>query len=422
MGAPSHRASIAVESSPALPRIALRGYYVAFFLYVSLAAVSHSTLIELPLYSTIEPVVQLVILLLMALKLLTQVYDAKRLVVTVLLLGFALVVWRTSAEGLFFWLSLFALSSQGVHFDSLAKTALYATVTSIALVVLMYSLGYIEGVVISRGDGTARWSLGFNHPNILALYLLRITILLAVIQWNQSPVAATVFTLFFAPAVSMICDSRTSVAMMIAAVVIAWAIDLFRRFGKNEKWKTIFCIATLLTLACAAICSLAIMVIYDPSIPGMESLSDALSGRPYYANLYYEEHTPGLLGYGYPDGPMFFTGYYEKNFLVDNSYCSMFLRWGILASILVLLGCALVVLRAARERYWSAFIYGLLIFGIYGLTETYFLAIDSNIFLVFLGTLIHKGGFSAFDGGLPATEEGVFMPYQVLCKHLKVDA
>lgn len=363
--------------------LSLYFFYVAFVLYFLFVWASRINFdASLPM-SAIKSVLRLAIVILLFGRYLFVNLNWKGYVLTAALAIGGLLTWRISGEGWLFWLVLFVITAQGVDYHRLA---LISAIQSFVLLIVVPSFCLV-GIIGDRKiyhDTFTRSSLGFMHPNNFGLLILVFSVSLTVLFLKSKVWLPASLTMILAVANYFISHSRSSVISLVLLV----ALSVIFAFVTNHRAQQIISYALLGIVGFCITLSYIAMVFYTPSSQLWRNLDVLLSGRLRLAHEYFVMHPLTLLGRSYvADAPIArdFDGKYVE-FLVDNSYAHLLLRYGILATIILLGAYIAVLVKLVKTSRWDEVLLVLGLFAVYGLMETSGIRIEANFMLVALGT------------------------------------
>lgn len=368
-------------------------YYFAFAIYYIQTAIERTTFTEF-LFMPVEvftSFTQMVILLLLFSKFVMQRASFRCWVFSafVVLVGFT--SWRQSGEGWLFWAALFIVCASGVRLRPLAKIAFALSIATLVVTTLFAGCGVIENKIYVR-MGVTRYALGFTHPNTLGLYLLNMCVAFSVLHFGKNPLpdimllaVAVTFNLTFA-------DSRTTAVLSLVQAALLLVFYFAKEEGSRRFLRYAFIVAVFASVAVSAY----FMVAYNPANPIHLALNYVLSGRLRLASAYYEMQPFTLLGSDFTAfSPIYWENGKPYTFVVDNAWCHLVLRYGLIPTFLFLSGYLVLLFKVVRRRKWDALLFGLVLMSVYGLSETLGIRIECNFFLYAVGAdLLYAGVFS----------------------------
>ncbi len=382
-------------------------YYLAYAVYFVQCALSRTCFTEF-LFIPVDVFVslaQLVVLLLLFSKFVTQRASFKCWAFSafVVLVGF--ISWRQSGEGWLFWTALFIVCANGVRLLPLAKITFVLSLVILAITMTFAQLGVIENWVSIRG-GMVRYGMGFDQPNALGCYLLNVCVAFSAIRFGKNPAPDLALIGVAAVLNLTIADSRTSALLLLLQAVVLLVFYFVRNEAARSCFRRCFAVAVLLVVAT----SFYFMAAYTPLNTVHAALNKLLSGRLYLAHGYYGMQPLTLMGSTFEGfAPIYWssrTG--EPVFCVDNAWCHLVLRYGIVPTVLLLLGYLTLFSKLIVRRKWDALLFGLFMMGIYGFSETVGIRVECNFFLFAVGAdLLYSGRlFGSVAPGVRSCGEG----------------
>lgn len=177
--------------------------------------------------------------------------------------------------------------------------------------------------------------------------------------------------------------------------LIASALFFVFLFVDNADARKIIRIASFSIAGLLIFLSIFFMVIYNPSNPVLTQLNTLISGRIELSHYYLNLKPLTLFGSSFNDAvPLGMDSGAQTpvTFLVDNSYCRLLIRFGIIPTIVFFVGVAVLAIYLCRSKRWDGLVFGLVIALLYGLSEPVAMRPDWNVFLIALGTEVIFSG------------------------------
>lgn len=381
--------------------ISRTAYYFAFILYVSKCIIMRSSLIEYTdlIWSFIGEGAQVSALFLLILKFLLQRTSPRAWLVSFFVVGIGFVSWRCSHEGWLFWLALFVVCSEGVNVRGLAEITLAVTGFMTVAIIMCSSAGLIENLQFTR-DGAVRQAMGFLHPNTLGFYLLLICVAFSSIRFGSSILPDIALVVITTAGNLAVAGSRSSALL---AAFLLFMLSAFRLANepRSQRILSCFCVAVVVAVLAG---SYYLMVAYDPANPVHAALNSALSGRLRLANAYYRMQPLTLFGSDFSRfDPIYWESGRPYDFVVDNAFCHLLLRYGIVPTALFMAGLFALLAKLLRERRCGVLLFGITIMMVYGFSETMGIRVECDFFLVAMGSELLFGGSGAAANSLAST-------------------
>lgn len=250
------------------------------------------------------------------------------------------------------------LGAKNVSIRKAAKISfiIYSVIT--ALVIALFMLGVLPENIMDRGEDVIRHSLGFNHPNLLGLYVFIPFFAFTLcypektrgVMFYLSGLVLAAF-LWFVP------NSRTSafsIILMLAAVPMGRSRLIKGRFFKA---------ASLMLPGILSALSVVCIFIYDAGNGFMALLNKLFTGRLMLASLSYERYGWGGL-WGKVHIPM------DIDVPIDNCYARLFLYFGLFAFIIFMGLLYTALVRSIKENRFDIVML-IVVFSIFGVFELY---------------------------------------------------
>lgn len=358
-------------------------YYLAFSCYLAFVALDKTTFSEFLFIpaETLQSLLQVAVLMLLLLKFVMQRASFRGWLIAAALVLVGFLSWRQSGEGWLFWVSLFVVCAHGVRLRPLACLSFSLSLALVVTTMAFAGAGIIENVVSMRA-GVTRYAMGFSHANALGLYIMVICTSFSVLRFGRNPLpdliliaAADIINLATA-------DSRTTVLLSVIQAVLLVSFYILR--SETARRRARFCFGAVVFLVVAL--SMFFMVSYDATSAWQAALNDFLSGRLNLAHRYFQMQPLTLFGSDFSAyAPIYWENGKTYAFVVDNAWCHLVLRFGILPAFAFLAGYTLLLLRLFREKRWDALLFGIVLMAVYGFSETLGVRFECNYFLFALG-------------------------------------
>lgn len=372
-------------------------YYIAFLLFVLWGWLDRTTLWDLETSHTaalFEKAVQAIVMALLAVSFVRQRAKAREWASALALGVLGFVVWRTAAEGWVLWLVLFVICGKGVKLKPLAAIMLLSVPLVLLLASVAAKTGLIENEIVVRSANAAlRNPMGFSHPNFFGAALLVASLALVPLIGAKCRFIFPALCVVAAILSLSIADSRTSALCLVAS---AAAFPIYRAMKRKSMGRSAGYILMAILAVMVAL-SFGYMVFFDPSRPLDAVLDRLLSGRLRLAHTYYVDHTPGLFGYSYPDGTLYWTGEKDVTFVVDNLFAHVLLRYGLVFCAVFLTALFLLCAKMSKEGYFGPLLFGMAFFLLYGMSETLGCRVECNFYIISLWTVLYHRPISEFD-------------------------
>ena len=358
-------------------------YYLAFCLYFVDCVFDRTKFTEFLFVPvpTLQTILQACILILLFFKFVSQRASFKGWCIAALVVLVGFLSWRQSGEGWLFWCALFVVCAHGARLRPLAWCALVISTATFFLTVGFAQVGVIENVASTRA-GVTRYAMGFTHPNFFGLFLLIICFSFSVLRIGKNPLP-DILLIAVADILNLaVADSRSCVLLSLVQVVLLLVFYIARSEASRRHMRRVFAVGVLLVVAL----SFYFMVAYDPANPVHFALNDALSGRLRLAHGYFEMQPLTLLGSTFEQfSPIYWENGRPYTFVVDNAWCHLLLRYGVVPAALFSCGYFATLFGLLNDKRWDPLLFGFVLMSVYCFSETLGIRIECNYFLYAMG-------------------------------------
>lgn len=355
-------------------------YYMAYTLYATSSFLEHTMFESIFGISreTFANGIQTTVLFLLAVKFIIQRMPLRGWAIAAAIVLICYISWRRSGEGWLFWLALFMVCAEGADIKILAGITMCVVAVLFSMTVIFASTGVIENYISVR-TGTTRQALGFAHPNTFGFYLLLFCTTFSVLRFGRGPLPDILLIVAVVSVNLVVADSRTSAALSVLQAVLL----LIFRTVRTPRMRKVLSILFIIGIASIIAASYWLMVNYDTSNTWEVMLDSALSGRIRLAHAYYLMQPLTLFGSSSSQfAPNYVSNSVPSLFTVDNAYCHLLLRYGIVSTLLFLCGLFALLVKLTKEGRWDYLLFGLVIMCFYGLGETLGIRVECNFFLI----------------------------------------
>lgn len=269
-----------------------------------------------------------------------------------------------------------------------------------------YFLGAIPSYdLASTATRGTRYSLGFSHPNTLAFYLLTFQLAWISMRREFLGLRDLTFLIVFALSAHFLTFSRTAdgAFTLLIVCVIALLIRTNRPTSKSpgrDSIPQLLLFAMFAAIFAIVVFSIFSMLFYDGSNPVWLKLDSISSGRLHLAHQYFNESGITAFGYSFDGSAVQNTDIHSDDitFLVDNLYCNVLLRYGLVPWILSFSGIIAALNQLSRDSEYT-WLFGISMFLFVGLFEALFFKPCFNYFVLGLHKALYKDDIveSAWD-------------------------
>lgn len=315
---------------------------------------------------------------------LSSSYNLKQIIVIVLFLSLGILITIKSKQITVFMSILAILFSKNIDFNKLLKATLIVKVITFTITVVLSFIGVLGNGDTFRklADGTIekRYSLGYVHPNITYLNFFVIVILYLYIKYDKINKKDYFYLIIMSTVLYLITDSRTG----YISVIIGILVTILFRHGKIFKSKMIRKIIVAMPFICGMI-SIIFSIMYSRSSKILVLIDNILTGRLQLGNRFIKMYGLTLFGQKITQGSDIDGAYLR----IDNGYISLIMSYGIVIFLIYIFFMVRITKRYLKEENYPRIML-LLVFSVYGLTETYIYNVFVNVALLFISDLLYK--------------------------------
>ena len=405
-----------------------------FFSSVILAFIDY-ILFDCTNFSKIIPnvfgnILTIIIYLLLLLKIITfSYYTSKEIKIIFLLTGIVILSLLCSKNFLILKLFLFIIGNKNISTKKLFNLVRKLIVFSLVITICCSFLNIIESHNILRDNSSfIRYSLGFNHPNMLSMFILQFILISLFLDYEKFNVKYMIFYLIIIFVTYFITDSRTTCMLGLGCYCIFLFIYFLKldtgsyldsnsnfikesTTGKNDFIKNNLVQKTVIK---KSFLFFKKIFIFFPEFLGFGSLflgkyynvtlsqlNNLFSGRLMYINVFLNMYGIHLFGTYVPYGSSYINSKGELvPLILDNAYANITIRFGLIILILLLIAYSLLTKKLISQKQ----IISLLIVSVYlvfGLMESHFIYITANFSLFFLSQVL-------YESNTPSNNEKIF--------------
>lgn len=378
-------------------------YLFAFGIFCFWRSLSYINIDQILFFDAADIIAASKVMMLICLifKLISQRYDLRSLVLIGIILITFLISNRTSHSLQLVWILLFICAAKGVSFRSVAKICLVVYSSALVVGILGWGLGLAEAVEAMRPDNMGmRTSLGFRHANSLGYIAMTVAFSFLVLRFPKYQIYDVLAVLAIAFGVIATSGSRTA----FFAICIGLAIALAYRFCKDKEKCGIFSLICALSLGLLFLLSTLLMIVYNPNDISLVNLNHFLSYRLSYANHYFTHYSVAAIGSNIPEELLMNTTSVVDGFVVDNAFCNLCLRFGLVPATVFVGAWVLVFIKAYKENYVGPCILALALWIAVAFSESTVLIFSSNFGLVAIAPLLCGYPLSCLDAEDKAKE------------------
>lgn len=280
---------------------------------------------------------------------------------------------------------IFIVAAKYLELDKFIKKVYIVQIIMILLVIGLFLTGYIEETIIYR-DSVIRHSLGFSHPNMLGVRVFQLVVCRSYLVRKNIRITDVIITLLAAYFVYRVPNSKTAYYSLIILSVFMTIHILSLMINSETVWMMNWCYVVALVVNFG---SVALSVIDVNKYSVLRTIDRALSRRFSHCHSTLRFYGISIWGQNIQNiVKRHMIGRYY-HFLLDNSYLSILLRYGIVV-FLIFSGLYLTTMYYLIKNKQYMLVSIICMFAIYGIMENNFFSMSQNIFLITISYPIYS--------------------------------
>ncbi|MBQ6287743.1 MAG: hypothetical protein IJK71_00695 [Clostridia bacterium] len=264
--------------------------------------------------------------------------------------------------------TLVMLSNLAATPRTTAKVILGSLCSILVFVAIGFTTGWVTNKTVDFVYAGTGYSLGMGHPNLAALIVLSILLLVWHLWLNNHPIITAIISLPLAVAVYLVTYSRTGAICLILLSLLGF----YKLFSLKKSSKTAFGLLILLPIIAAAFSIITIYAV--PKYSFQEGQTFSL--RFIYPYWLLKDHGLPIFGS---------TVIKQSDFIIDNLFCHLLIYYGIVSLILVIVLLSWTAWKYYKqEQYTELMMLGL--FMVYSVIENALIYMPYGFTLLLLAT------------------------------------
>mgnify|MGYP007121850256 CR=1 FL=1 len=277
-----------------------------------------------------------------------------------------------------------------IELDKVLKFVLKIQITLILLVIILALVGVIGIGDIQRNAGVLRYSLGFSHPNRLAMLIFQICC--EIFYLNRNRVTWIIIAVCIALNIISYAVTNSNTAFIINIVfdmaLIIYKTTHLEKEADNKHVRRLFYIFMFAAIVGGAI-FIGVFIRNPDYFINVTKGFDTLYSRFRLIPKYYNAYGIKLFGNKIVEGTKVILPGYEASYgYLDCGYAALFIRDGILFAVMFLVGIAALLRKKVNEGNWALVII-LILCLIYFMLEKPILDLGMNVFWIMLADVVY---------------------------------
>lgn len=366
--------------------------------YVALAAIyintiiGQTTIMYLSGMSIIMKIIRWIAYLLCVAKICTQTYSMRAICKIIPILCICFFVYYICDYNEALIGLLFILASQNIDIKKVAKEVMILTLVLLLLIILLAEFGVIQSntTTVASSSRSYLWSSGttiklwgfsqHNHIGNKVLIIILCYIFLRYDHFKWFDLLPCTFAFYFSYFIE---KSRTTALLIVISVILVLLFKLMRYLGaKTNKNCVAFCVYFVMLFS--ILFSLFMCITYDSSSAFYQFFDDLLTTRLSSAKSLFEQYGFSLFGQYINE-----LNASTATAVLDNAYMHLFINYGLVLGILIIVGYFSSAKLALREQNYAILVIIATIF-VCGICECWFYLLTNNPFLLLLSTGLYN--------------------------------
>lgn len=376
-------------------------YLLCIFIWSFLYTIISESYIELPyeLYTYAWTIIKAILIIKI---LVCEGRNVHNIILCIFILLFGIISQYFSSNTFlepFFW---FLAAANNIEIQRIVKSIFVAQLIAFILITSFSFLGIIENYQLIRdASDQIRYSLGFNHPNTVALKAFQISMMYVYLIKNKLRLRHCAIILLFELFVYKYTNSNTSfyLTLLLVSLLIVYLISN-KRIGFLSS-TSVWVIKLLKYVGIISVGFSLYMTLNYQSSSGLVDVfgsNSTVISRFSQMYIYFRAYDITLFGqelFYHRSGDSLsneVTGMYT----LDNAYIYLLLGLGVIVFVLFLFLYICAIYKSIKQNNLIVLIL-ISIYLILGLSETAMIRFTYNFTLVFLFAIVWKGNLSGIQ-------------------------
>ncbi|KGQ46856.1 hypothetical protein JP29_00340 [Gallibacterium anatis] len=280
---------------------------------------------------------------------------------------------------------LFIILARRLKFSSFIKVFILATLFGMGFVFATYALDLypITDLNLFREDGSYRYLLGYRFPTFMPNFYFHLVLCWIFLRQDKSNLCEYIGILLINFLLYYFTDTRAVFYLLNFLVISALMIRYINYDTCVIGW--IFKFFTKYSIFIFCFIAFYFQYNYDPSVDYMNNLDSILSGRLHLGKMGFDLYDINLFGNNVEFVTLLESALEKKQFFyIDSAYIQLILIYGVLLTVLVLLGYMRIGINIVEnnDKYFGLV---LIFLFAHSMTDPQLLSPEFNPFLLCLG-------------------------------------
>jgi hypothetical protein len=313
-----------------------------------------------------------------------QAYTVKEMIIIAVISLVILVATITSHTNTMISAWLFIIAAKKLDLNKTVHMIYKILLITTLLVILLYLIGFIPEYTMYR-NGVVRHSMGFSHPNQLALRVFQFIACHCYLRWEKFDFKDVIIISMLALFIIKTTYSQTAFVCIILLIILT----VFTKFantylrGSNVLLGNIYWLASIF----AMIISILFSIIDVKKYTLLNKLDQLASIRFSAAHKVYEIYGISLLGQRIfiSEEERLLVGINEKLYL-DSSYCTLLIRFGVLSFLIFVIAYFYTFYKFKNIPVMAVIFFT---YSVYGIMEQNLISLMHNVFILTLAWTLY---------------------------------
>ena len=311
----------------------------------------------------------------------------KIIIISLIIITVLMVSYIITGDNNILLLYLLILIYPGEDFEKFIKKDIIIRVVLCTIVIILYNMDLTNNYFMYRPDGRIRSSMGFAHPNNFGMYMFTICADYVYLNYQKFKIKNYLVILIMALLIYFVSNSRTSViGLLLLLVLIFLSQKLKIKYLYNNFFKFIIINLPIIFIAL----TLIFVNLYNNHNEFVIKVNEILSNRIFYASSFLNEYDINLLGnkinYISTQEAKLIS---ERASVLDNSYLSLVLNYGILTFIIIYYLLRKII-NTAYEKKDGAMLSIITVYVLICMIESILYKYQFDIYIMYFALYLHQ--------------------------------
>lgn len=327
-------------------------FFVSFTLYIIMAFLKTTMITEFVSVHLLNYGAYLAVALLALNWLLFSEFEVRTFVIDIIVLTVTLVSWVRCGDPLGFYMALFVIEARDMNFDKILKWYLVVVTSLFVMVVLLSHMEVVRNLTYLRDDHV-RQAFGIVYPTDFASHFFYLLLAYCYFFYKKMGLLSYILIACLAAMIYVSTDARLDTILIILIIPTIMIVKRTKWWGKSFILKCSWMVTGIFAYVTT-------VVIYMYNGKGfLSKLNDLFSSRVSLAHRALDKFGISFFGqkikengWGGKKGFQNFrlNGQLQDYFMIDSSFARVFLIYGILTLIILIIGVSYLSIKAIKQK------------------------------------------------------------------------